>query len=303
MLEDSLEFPLTADDWLQTVVIGGVLSFLGFLVLPAVVVQGYLLRVVRAAVEGRDAPSFTDWGELLVDGVRLFVLQLILALLVVVPFIAVFGAAGVFGGLTGSRAVAGVVGLLGFLVVGLLVLVVGYFLPAAVANFAIEDSLAAAFDVSTLLDGALTADYAMAWLLALVVGFVGGLAGSALSVVLVGVFVLFYVQVVTYYLFGRGFASGLGAGAWAMTDAGDGTGAWTTADTDDTGEGATEIHERSSVDTIAEGEVVTDENAGTAVGGERDTATDDDAESDRTDAGESDRADAGEGRRDASDDG
>ncbi|MFB6157101.1 MAG: DUF4013 domain-containing protein [Haloferacaceae archaeon] len=220
MLEDSLEFPLTADDWIQTVVIGGVLSFLGFLVLPAVVIQGYLLRTVRAAAEGDPAPSFTDWGELLVDGLRLFVLQFVVGVAVLVPFAVVFGFAGFFGGVLGSEAVAGAVALLGVLVVGVLALVAGYLLPAAVANFAVEDSMAAAFDVGTLLDGALTSDYAMAWLLAIVVGLFGGLLGSALSVVLVGVFVLFYVQVVTYYLFGRGFAAGLGTGAWATGDVG-----------------------------------------------------------------------------------
>jgi hypothetical protein len=50
--------------------------------------------------------------------------------------------------------------------------------------------------------------------LALVVGIVGVLVGAALSAVVVGVFVLFYVQVVFYYLVGRGFAAGLAKKRW-----------------------------------------------------------------------------------------
>ncbi|WP_380681779.1 hypothetical protein [Salinigranum sp. GCM10025319] len=46
-------------------------------------------------------------------------------------------------------------------------------------------------------------------------GVVGGLVGSALSVIVVGLFVLFYVQVVSYYLFGLGFARGLSKKRWS----------------------------------------------------------------------------------------
>lgn len=213
MLADAIEFPTTADDWIQTVIIGGALSALGFLILPAIVVQGYTVRVARAAARGETAPSFTDWGELLVDGVKLLVLQLVAAVAVLVPLAVVLGVVGTAAGLSGSRTLGGIAVLIAVLLIGLLGLVLGYFLPAAVANFAIEDSLAAAFDLRTVGDGALSADYATAWLLAVLIGFVGGLVGGALSVILVGFLLVFYTQVVTYYLFGRGFVAGLGVDA------------------------------------------------------------------------------------------
>ncbi|MFB6281870.1 MAG: DUF4013 domain-containing protein [Haloferacaceae archaeon] len=210
MLADAITFPTTADDWVQTVVIGGVLSLLGVLILPTIVVQGYLVRAVRAGAAGEPAPSFTDWGDLLVDGLRLFVLVLGASLVVVVPLgvLAAIGMAGV--GVTGSRAFAGVVGLAILLVVVAATIALGYLLPAAVANFAIEDSLAAALDLGAVLDGALTGEYATAWVLALLVGFVGATVGGPLTVVVVGAFLVFYTQVAVYYLFGRGFAAGLG---------------------------------------------------------------------------------------------
>jgi uncharacterized membrane protein len=69
--------------------------------------------------------------------------------------------------------------------------------------------------VRTILQGAFTREYAVGWLLAVVVGVVGGLVGTALTAVVVGIFVLFYVQVSLYYLVGRGFAAGLSKKRWS----------------------------------------------------------------------------------------
>ena len=49
----------------------------------------------------------------------------------------------------------------------------------------------------------------MAILLVIAVSIVLGFVGAMLSVILVGVFVLFYLQVVIFHLFGQGFARGL----------------------------------------------------------------------------------------------
>jgi hypothetical protein len=208
MLGDALSFPRQSDDWLPTLLIGGVLSVLGFLIVPIFIVQGYFVRVLAAAARGeRAAPSFTDWGGLIVDGVKLFVLNLVYGLLLLIPLGIVAVATGVAAsGGDASRVFAGIVGLVGLLVVAALGLVVAYIVPAAATNFAMEGRLGAAFDFSTVFGAAFTGDYAVAWLVAVVVAVVGGLIGSALSVVVVGIFVLFYVQVSTFYLFGRGFA-------------------------------------------------------------------------------------------------
>jgi hypothetical protein len=212
MLGDALSFPRQSDDWLPTLLIGGVLSILGFLIVPIFIVQGYYVRVLRAVARGDDTvPSFTDWGDLIVDGVKLFVIILVYGLLLVVPVLVILTVAGVGGYAAGGgvgAALAGGVAIIGGLVVLALALVVAYITPAAAANFAVEGRFGAAFDFSTVFGAAFTSDYAMAWLLALVVGIVGGLVGGALTFLIVGIFVLFYVQVSTFYLFGRGFAEG-----------------------------------------------------------------------------------------------
>jgi hypothetical protein len=215
MLGDALRFPRSGDDWLPTVIIGGVLSLLSVFVLPGLVVQGYLLRVLRAgAREDATVPSFTEWGTLLVDGLKLVLVSLGYGLAVVLPLVVLSvvlaATAGLGGETTGPRLLASLVGLGVGVVFVLLSLVVGYVLPAAMANFAIEGRLGAAFDVGTVARGAISVEYAVAWVLALVVAVVGGLLGTVLSVLVVGIFVLFYVQISVYYLWGRGFAAGLG---------------------------------------------------------------------------------------------
>lgn len=213
MLSDALSFPANSDDWLPTILVGGVLSLLGFLVLPAFVVQGYLIRVLRSAARGdEEVPSFTDWSGLLVDGLKAVLVALVYGLVVVIPLgILVVILGGALGGVGGdtARVVGGLVSVVALLVAGLVGLVVSYVLPAAYANFAVEGSARAVFDLGTVLRGALTTEYAVGWLLAVVVGVVGGLVATPLTFLIVGVFLAFYVQIVTYYLFGRGFAEGL----------------------------------------------------------------------------------------------
>jgi hypothetical protein len=228
MLSDALSFPRRGDDWLSTLLVGGILTILGFLLLPAFVLQGYLVRVLNAAARGeRTPPSFTQWGTLLVDGVKVFVVNLVYGLFALVPFVLLFG--GLLVAVPsdpvpmepattpppppGSASGLVIVVLL-VAVVAVVTLLLTYLVPAALANFAIEGRLGAAFALRTIVSGAFTSDYAVAWVLALVVGIVGVLVGAALSAVVVGVFVFFYVQVVFYYLVGRGFAAGLAKKRW-----------------------------------------------------------------------------------------
>lgn len=216
MLEDALRYPLESDDRVSTLLIGGVLVVLSVLILPAFVVQGYLVRVLRSAATGEtEAPSFTDWGSLFVDGAKLFVVNLVYGLVVIVPMavlglVAGFGFAGVANGNGGSAGVAAL-GTVTLLLVGLVVLLsllLAYVLPAAITNFAVQDRLGAAFDFGTIRQVVFTSDYFVGVLLGLVLTTVIGGVASAFSLVLIGIPFLFYAQVVGYYCFGRGFAEG-----------------------------------------------------------------------------------------------
>lgn len=206
MLSDALSFPRSSDDWLPTLIIGALLIPLSVLVIPAFILQGYFARVIRAAATNEStAPSFTDWGDLLVTGLKMAVIGFAYSLVVNVPsvglqFLVAFGANG---------SSVGALFLVILLVVLVLSLVVAFFAPAALVNFAIEDSFGAAFDFGTIWSGVATSEYVVAWVLAMVVGIVGFLIGAVFSIVLVGFLIWFYVQVAVYFIFARGFVKGL----------------------------------------------------------------------------------------------
>lgn len=210
----ALEFPTNGDGWIKTVLIGGVLSILGsFLLLPLIPVQGYFVQVLRSATEGStERPAFEDWGTLFVDGLKILGVQLVYGIL---PFVVVAIGVTVSGiglgvGGTGGSAVGAVGGLV-LLLGALSFLAAVYLIPAAVANMAHENSFGAAFDVSTLVSVGSSADYLVGVLVAIAVGLVLGLVAGALSLVVVGVFLAFYVQVVTYHIFGQAYAAATGS--------------------------------------------------------------------------------------------
>ena len=214
MIGDALDFVRDSDDWLPTTFIGGLLSVFSVLIVPGLIVQGYLIRVMRDAVDGEsEAPSFTRWGELLVDGLKVLVIGLAYSLVVIVPtvlFSFVIGAgAGIGGDSGGVRLFTGLASILFFLVVVVLSLLIAYVIPAAMANFAVEGRLGAAFDFGTIRSVIFTGDYAVAWLVGMVVNVAGGIVGGALTLLVVGVFVVFLSQVLTFYIWGRGFAEAL----------------------------------------------------------------------------------------------
>ncbi len=220
-LEDALTYPMEDEDWLITVAIGGVLTFLGFLLVPIVLINGYLVGVIRAATDGApEPPAFEDWEDLLIDGVQATVIGFVYMLVpAIVGTVTVGGAILAF--LTGSQfgAAAGFGGLLaGLFLTLVLALVFGYVAGAALVNFAREDELAAGFDISTLSSVVLDANYAIPWLIAAGVLIGAGIVNSILATIpllgaFAGAFVMFYATVVAITLLADGFDDATGASA------------------------------------------------------------------------------------------
>lgn len=208
MIDDAVSYVTDSDDWLATLVIGGVLFLLSVLVIPAFVLQGYLVRVLRETASGsEELPSFTRWGELLLDGVKLTLLSLVYGVVVAVPLVAFVGLVS----LAPENRVTGLFALLFIPVFGVLALALNYVLPVAYTNFASTGSLRAAFDFGVVRRVAFSSEYAIPWLLALVVGAVVGLLGALLSVVLVGIPLLFASNVLVNYLWARGYRDAMAA--------------------------------------------------------------------------------------------
>ncbi|MFB6118708.1 DUF4013 domain-containing protein [Halosegnis sp.] len=216
MLGRALRFPLAGDDGLRSVVLGGICSFLGVLILPTVLVLGYYLRAGAAGAAGDDeAPPFDDWTGLFVDGLKSL---LVLIGYLLVP-LAVFGAAIVVGGPGPPSAPVAGINVLGAAVGGwgtILLVIAMYLLPAGLISLARTNSIRAAFDIATIGRAALSADYFVAGLLAILLTLLVGVLTVVLTALTFGLFSLlsgfvqFYTQVAFFYLFGLGYGRALG---------------------------------------------------------------------------------------------
>jgi hypothetical protein len=210
MFNDSINYLKDSDDAARTILVGGLLGILGFLIVPALVVQGYVIHVLRRVSAGdTEAPTFENWTKLAVDGLKAFAIAFVYVL---VP--AIIGVVFVGGGVAlanESPAVGGIVAVIG----GLLTLVAGlaiwYVIPAALVRFAEKNAMGAAFDYDSLSPILRDREYATGWLLALSVIVVAGVIASVLTAIpllgwLVAVFVGFYAQVTAAYIYARSYA-------------------------------------------------------------------------------------------------
>jgi hypothetical protein len=220
-IEETLTYPMEDDDWTVTVLIGGVLSLLSFLVVPGFFVYGYLVRAVRERADGAtQPPAFDDWGDLLVDGIKAWVIGLVYMLVPLLVFGVTVGGS-LFTMATGTRAGAGagLAGLLGGLAISfILSLVFGYIATAAIIHFACTGEFSAGFDFGTLRKLAFSPEYATPWLVSIALFIAANIAvnlfnvlpiiGSLIAVIL-SPFATFYMVVVATDLWAGGYNAAL----------------------------------------------------------------------------------------------
>lgn len=211
-IESAVRYPAESDDVVKTVLIGGLLTIFGFLLVPLFVLAGYLVRVFDRTAAGDEVPpTFDDFGEMTVTGVKAAVIALVYGF---VPLLVGGGVVlvGIVGIGAGGDGLLGGLGVLGVLVGGMawfvLALLVAYLLPAALANFARTRSVGSGFDFGTLKPIWTSRSYALAWGTTLVVLLIGGVVAGVLNVVpilgtIAGAFVGFYFSVAAYSVIGR----------------------------------------------------------------------------------------------------
>ncbi len=170
-LKPLLTFPFQGPDWRNRFLIGSALILAGFFVplLPTIFVSGYTMVIMRRAIQGQDLelPAWDDWGKLGVDGLRLTVVSLaytlpgilimtggwILYMIASFTFPLLMSSAGSHG--NDGTVMLGVLAMFGSLAILLLSMALGFILillaliplPAAMAHFAAQDKVAAAFRV------------------------------------------------------------------------------------------------------------------------------------------------------------
>lgn len=228
MLEDGLSYPLYGDSALGRIIIGGLLGFGSFLIIPAFALMGYLVWVLGGAARGeKEPPAFDDWGEMIVDGLKATVVTLVYGVIpFVLVFVSIFVIAG--GGATGSEAgmgILGSIGLLGILVSVVAMFVLYYLIPAALTNMALEGAIGSAFDFGTIKQVVLSVEYLVAWLIPFILAFIANIITAVLAVTIIGLvaipFLQFYIQVAAFYMFGAAFGKVVGVAGATDTSSGD----------------------------------------------------------------------------------
>jgi hypothetical protein len=208
-----ITYPMERENWVKTVLIGGVLSFFGFLLLPLFVVYGYVVRTIDGSLEGSsEPPAFEDWGGLLVDGLQAWIIGIIYLIIpVIVAFVTIGGSIAAMA--TGGRAgaAAGIGGMMvGLVLTFILSLAFGYLAVAAIVNFAREGQFGAAFDFDVIKSVVFDREYAVAWLVSVAIFFVAGLVNVIPFIGwILTPFVGFYAAVVAADLWADGFARAL----------------------------------------------------------------------------------------------
>ena len=166
-IKSIFRFPFHGMGWGKRFLIGAALTFLSFVIpiVPGVFVCGYLLEVMRRAVNGEllTLPDWTDWGKLGLDGLKYILVNLVFllpgALIYLLGFgfyfIVTFGFSLASNLAQNSRGFETVfvpvflLALLAFFIsilLGPILLMLGAIpLPAATSNLAVEGRLAAGF--------------------------------------------------------------------------------------------------------------------------------------------------------------
>lgn len=208
-------YPMQSDEWVKTLVVGGVLVFFGFLLVPLFVAYGYVVRAMRHSLDMEpEPPVFEDWGELLVDGAKAMVIGLAYMLVpLIVAGLTIGGSIAAMATGNEAAAAAGFGGLwIGFLLSGILALAFGYLAVVALVNFADAGRFGAGFEFETIRTVALDREFAMAWLVSIALFVVASIVGAIPFIGwILAPFATFYVTVVAANLWAGGFTRALDA--------------------------------------------------------------------------------------------
>lgn len=214
MLEEGLSYPLRGDSELGRFIIGGLLVFFSFLVVPAIPLLGYLTEVLGSAARDEpEPPAFENWSSLFAIGLKALVVSIVVG---VVPVLGVsLGSTIVALAEPNSAGVLAGIGVAGSLASALAFLILYYLLPATLTNLALGRTIGSAFGVGSLRRTLLSPNYLLAWLVLVVIALAVNLLTAALVALTLGLgallvpFVQFYTTVAIFYMFGRAVGANL----------------------------------------------------------------------------------------------
>jgi len=193
------------------ILIGGVLCLLSFLIIPAFLVEGYIVRVMADTIEGRDEmPEWSDWGYLLTKGVGAFVISLvylIIPIIIIAIVLAAALAALIPAMMTGSLG-AVIMGALGGILVSIIIaFFFGFVCMVGILRYADKGNIGSAFAFGEIFEELKEkfAQYLLAYLILFGAAIVLGLLAVFIPFIgaIIAVFAGFYIIVVGARMFGE----------------------------------------------------------------------------------------------------
>lgn len=160
LTSDAMKYP--SKDF-KKVIILGLLMLISFLIIPAFMVTGYIFRVIKWSIAGvEDLPEFDEWGKMFIDGLKIFVVEVVYFLVpVLIMFLGIWASIGSFVSLSASESTLAPVAVYsafsvmgGLIILGVVVaLIFGVFFIIGVANMAYYNGeLGAAFRFREMID-------------------------------------------------------------------------------------------------------------------------------------------------------
>ncbi len=192
-----------------SMILGGRVGLIGGLIglIVSFIVYGYMLRAIKASIAGSDElPEFDEWGEMIIEGIKVFLVSLIysipaIIILIVLAAPAITAAAYLSAGIS-IDAISGLIGLafVGIIVSALYALFIGIPLSIlGIANMAYYDGeFTAAFRFSEIRDHISRiglVDFIIWYIVMIIAGIVAGIVG----IILLGLGLL--ITIPYYYLF------------------------------------------------------------------------------------------------------
>ncbi|MGC9335756.1 MAG: DUF4013 domain-containing protein [Anaerolineae bacterium] len=213
----AFSFVFEDEQWIVKILIAAGILLLGVLfswvvlvpiVLAAAIIAGYSFEITRRVIQGdpNPLPEWDDWGKLISEGLQVIVIAIVYALPAIIVSLCLGIPAGVFA--DQAEGLSSVLSILSSCLNILWAIVISIVLPAAIAFFAAEGQIGAAFRFGEILgfvrDNFVT--YLITFVMSWVASFIGGLGTIVCGL---GVFVTApYGYMVTGHLYGQAYLEG-----------------------------------------------------------------------------------------------
>jgi hypothetical protein len=207
-------FVFDDDQWITKILIAAGILLLGLLfswvlliplILAFAILSGYMVEITRRVIRGelKQLPEWEDWGALIADGLKVLVIGVVYAL----PAIIISLCLGIPGGILSERgeALGSLFSVAASCLNVLWAIVLSLLLPAAIAFFAAEGDMSAAFRFGEVIG--FVRNNLGTYLVTLVMSWVASIIGSLGSVVCgVGALVTIpYSYMVMGHLYGQAY--------------------------------------------------------------------------------------------------